>query len=92
MFALAAVRLEASPAQGPEQDKPGAHGNGHGVGYARGVGHALKARIASVYPHAKPRTFVIPNGAAHAVVIHDLPTNPANGKAGDRIACLAADF
>ena len=36
--------------------------------------------------------FVIPQGGAHAVVIHDLPTDPATGKAGDRIACLAADF
>jgi len=36
--------------------------------------------------------FVIPTGGAHAVVIHDLPTDPATGKAGDRIACLAADF
>ena len=36
--------------------------------------------------------FTVPEGGAHAVVIHALPTNPTTGAAGARIACLPVDL
>ena len=36
--------------------------------------------------------FRIPPGAAMSVVVHELPTNPATGTAGARVACLPVDF
>jgi Cu-Zn family superoxide dismutase len=36
--------------------------------------------------------FQVVEGGAHAVVIHALPTNPATGAAGARMACLPVEF
>lgn len=36
--------------------------------------------------------FVIPNGAARSVVIHEQATNPATGLAGARVACIPVAF
>jgi Cu-Zn family superoxide dismutase len=36
--------------------------------------------------------FTIAPGAASSVVIHALPTDPATGLAGARLACLPAAF
>jgi Cu/Zn superoxide dismutase len=36
--------------------------------------------------------FTIPAGGAGAVVVHALPTDPATGAAGARLACLPAAF
>ncbi len=46
-----------------------------------GTGHAT-----AVVP------FAIPQGAARSVVIHALPTNPGDGSAGPRLACLPLGF
>lgn len=46
-----------------------------------GTGHAT-----AVVP------FAIPPGAAHSIVIHALPTNPGDGSAGPRLACLPLEF
>jgi Cu/Zn superoxide dismutase len=36
--------------------------------------------------------FTIPSGAAHSVVVHAMATDPDNGNAGGRIACLPVHF
>jgi len=36
--------------------------------------------------------FVIPEGAAASIVIHEFPTDPVTGLAGGRMACIGIDF
>jgi hypothetical protein len=36
--------------------------------------------------------FEIPPGGANSIVIHALPTNPLDGSAGPRVACLPLEF